>query len=205
LLLNKYPVDTHEQVKQASTYFEEYWKDFSPEERREYCTGLEKRAKEILAPVSTKIADWTGEDYGDRVENFIEQRKRLVPEEEKSTLDMLLQKKAFVEAPTFAEALKEFDLVNGLENQWDRIGDPYLATFSKTAKAEKFWYYETDDGRIYERDLKLLARATQRLQEQFGKEFTNKFMSNPKTVFNEASENTKKVLVTMCLSVYNRS
>ncbi len=51
-LPGRYPLDSYEQVKTASAYFDEYWMQFSPEDRREYCANLVKRANTLRVPVS---------------------------------------------------------------------------------------------------------------------------------------------------------
>ncbi len=195
-LLDKYPIDTFEQVKLAMTYFDNYWTECTPEERREYCVGLEKRANDLLTVVSPNVSNWAGSEYGDRFEGFIDKRRRYVSQDEGKTLDLLLEKRAFVSPDTFAEALKEFDLVNGLDSRWNELNDPYYVTFSKTAK--EHWYYHTDEARIYEKDLHDLAMRTDMLNKQFSKEFAMKFISSPKSTFNEASEPVKKLLTRMC-------
>jgi hypothetical protein len=177
-------------------YFENYWSEFTPEERREYCVNLEKRANDLLTDVTPTVANWAGSEYGDRCEGFIDKRRQYVSQEEGKTLDLLLEKKAYVNPNTFAEALKEFDLVNGLDSKWNELNDPYYVTFSKTAK--EHWYYHTDEARIYEKDLHDLAMRTDMLNKQFSKEFTTKFVSSPKSTFNEASEPVKKLLTRMC-------
>jgi hypothetical protein len=202
MLLNKYPIDTFGQVKQAMEYFKEYWQGFTPAERRQYCVDLEKRANDLMIDVDARVADWAGNDYGDRYQGFIDKRKRLVSDAEGETLDMLVEKKAQVAPITFASALEEFDRINGLDSMWNEVGDPYYVTFSKTAK--EYWYYHDEEGRIYEKDLHELAARTDLLSQQFSKEFMEKFVSNPKGVFESAAEPIKKLLLRLCRHKWTR-
>ena len=201
-LLGKYPIDTFGQVKQAMEYFKEYWSDFTPAERREYCVGLEKRANDLMMDIDPRVAAWAGKDYGDRYQGFIDRRRGLVPETEAETLDMLVEKRAHVSPAAFASALEEFDRINGLDSKWNEIGDPYYVTYSKTAK--EYWYYHDEEGRIYEKDLHDLAARTDLLKQQFSKEFMEKFVSNPKGTFESAAEPIKKLLLRLCRHKWTR-
>jgi hypothetical protein len=118
-------------------------------------------------------------------------------------LDYLVEKKAFVSPDTFAEALKEYDLANGLDKLWDKqIKDPYYSTFAKTSSEEDiWWFYEDDESghRITKKALEDLSENTNILKKQFGHEFVNSFINNPKAAFEDAPKNIKKIIARMAL------
>lgn len=201
LILDKYPIDTYEQIKIANDYFDKYWKDFSPAERRDYALQLKTRADTLLANTSELINKYASTEYGD-IEVFLTARKYFAPKEEHQTLDLLLEKSAYVKPETFAEALKEFDLVIGLDSKWDKeIKDPYLSTFSKIAEKKNI-ILNKDGTTVSEYDLKHLAKKTDLLSEQFSKEFVEDFITNPKKVYDSAPENIKKLLTRMSIQRY---
>ena len=159
------------------------------------------RADSLLANTSNLVNKYASVEYGD-IETFLTARKHFAPKEEHQTLDLLLEKSAYVKPETFAEALKEFDLVVGLDSMWDKeIKDPYLSTFSKVAE-KKDNILNKDGTTVSEYDLKHLAKKTDLLFEQFSREFVEDFIANPKKVYDNAPENIKKLLTRMAIQRY---
>lgn len=203
-ILNKYPIDNEEHLKIAETYFEEHLRDFTPNERRQFALEVKKIANimpEILSyKHSNLIEKYASNSYG--CDDYIIARRFYSPDSEKQVLDYLIEKKAYVSPDSFAEALKEYDLVNGLDKRWDReIKDPYYSTFAKMASEDDIWWnYEDDEGhRITRKALEDLSEDTSILKKQFGHEFVNAFINNPKGTFEDAPKNIKKIIVRLAL------
>lgn len=201
-IMDHYPVETYEQVEMAKQYFSRYLTEFEPQERHKFASELKERMS-LLKIASTKDLDsYAGTDYGD-VDTHLIKRKDYLPEEEKNTIDLFIEKRAYVSPECFAEALLDFDQFTGLNKYWDRgIKDPYYTTFAKTAE-KKEWRYKTDTGAyISEGSLERLAQETQILRNGFSKHFADLFMARPKETFEKAPENVKKVLVRLAEQYY---
>jgi hypothetical protein len=201
-IMDHYPVETYEQVEMAKQYFSRYLTEFEPQERHKFASELKERMS-LLKIASTKDLDsYAGTDYGD-VDTHLIKRKDYLPEEEKNTIDLFIEKRAYVSPECFAEALLDFDQFTGLNKYRDRgIKDPYYTTFAKTAE-KKEWRYKTDTGAyISEGSLERLAQETQILRNGFSKHFADLFMARPKETFEKAPENVKKVLVRLAEQYY---
>jgi len=199
IIFDKYPIDTYDQVKLANAYFKEYWREFTPEQRHEYCVKLAKRMEDLNLELPSNVERYGSEKFAQDVDRYVNHRKNFVGEEFHPVLDMLLEKQAYVKPTTFAEALEEFDKVAGIDKYWDsKLTDPYKSTFGPTKLASDDWVY-TDLGlHIEESDLSNLARRNIKIvKDQFGEEFAFKFMKSPKTTFLSLDKDTKVILARM--------
>lgn len=159
--LGRYPLDSYAQVKRASAYFDEYGSHFTPEDRREYCSNMTKRANELDIPVSDRARKYGSDDFApdDEIKIAFDARRLALGDqkEEIALLDQIekrARKKVWLdEAPmgkwagaglpqveehapwAIAEALSEFDKIAGLTWCYDRtIPDAYYSIYgSKTA------------------------------------------------------------------------
>lgn len=187
LLNGRYPVDSYDQVKTASAYFDSNIRRFEPRDRRTYCVKLASRMSELGIQVPEKIAKYASAGYCADVDAYVGFRRQYAKEEFHPSLDMLIEKRAQVSPGTFAEALEEFDKCAGLHFYWDsEIPDPYYSTFgpSMSKIAEDEWVWDENGTRIRESDLKQLALDSfLAVQNMFGEDMAVELQKNPKTIF----------------------
>jgi hypothetical protein len=198
LLDGQYAIDGYDQVKTASVYFSDNWKDLGFRDRHTYCVKLASRMSELGMEIPEGIARYGATTYAADVESYVEARRSYVLEDAHPTLDMLLEKRAHVSPGVFAEALAEFDQLNDLNWHWDsKIADPWYSTFGPSLEkvAELNWRWDGVGTRISEGDLKeLVVNDYDRLVSNFGADFAKEFAKSPKSVFLSLPEPNKIIL-----------
>lgn len=198
LLNGSYPIDGYDQVKTASVYFNENWKDLPHRDRHKYCVKLAARMEQLGMDVPENVARYGSTTYAADVDSYVEARRSYVLEESHDALDMLLEKRAQVSPNVFAEALAEFDKLNNLNWHWDaQVADPWFTTFGPSIEklAAADWHYTEGGTRIREEDLEVLARnGHERLCKSFGAEFAKEFCKSPKTFFEALPAPNKLIL-----------
>lgn len=201
LLNEKYPVDSFSQVKTASAYFNENWRELHPRERHEYCVKLASRMLELGVAVPTEMERYASVTYAADVDSYVGLRRQHVPEEYHSSIDLLLEKRAQVKPDTFAETLAEFDIMTGLRWEWDAgVPDPWMSTFGPSFQklADENWRWDKDGTRISQDDLENLARNGHSLLcKTFGADFAKEFSKKPKDVFLSLPEPNKLLVARM--------
>lgn len=206
LLNGEYPVDNFDQIKLAQEYFAENWREFSHQERHQYCTKLADRMNQLQLTVPETVARYGSDTYAADLDMHLNARKDYVEEDLHPVLDSLLEKKAYVKPETFAEALGAFDQFAGIDRYWDsKIADPYRSTFGPSSEkiAEENWNFTEMGLYINEADLKTLAYThIEKVRKQFGQEFAAKFVGNPKSVFEKQNKETKIILARMASHDY---
>jgi hypothetical protein len=201
LLDEKYPVDSFSQVKTASVYFNEKWREFHPRQRHEYCVKLASRMLELGLEVPAEMERYASTTYAADVDGYVGIRRSYVPEEFHSSLDLLIEKRAQVKPETFAETLAEFDRMTGLRLEWDAgIPDPWMSTFGPSFEklADENWRWDKDGTRISKDDLENLARNGHELvAKTLGADFAKEFSKRPKEVFMSLPDPNKLILARM--------
>lgn len=201
LIEGHYPIDGYDQVKTASAYFVENWREFEPRKRHEYCVKLAQKMEKLGMAIPDDVARYGSETYAADCTSYVEARRSWVADEFKPALDVLLEKRAQVSPGTFAEALTEFDNITGLRYQWDvGVADSYYSTFgpSREKLAEENWRYDEGGTRCTEDDLKALAtNGHEQVKKAFGGDFAKEFAKSPKSVFNSLPAPNKQVLARM--------
>lgn len=130
--LGRYPLDSYASVKQACAYFEEYGGQFTPAQRREFCSNLTKRASELGIGYSEKVAKYGASTYARpaELESALLVRQNMVSDELRPVFDQVKQASAVHPPEEFAALLAEFDKMAGLEQYYGRgVADPYFTTF----------------------------------------------------------------------------
>lgn len=198
LLRGQYPIDSYDQVKTASAYFEVNTRKFDPRDRREYCIKLASRMEELGIKVPDSIDKYASVGYGADVDSYVGFRRQYAAEEFHPTLDLLLEKRAQVSPGTFADALEDFDKIAQIHHYWDsEIPDPYFSTFGPSMDkiASDEWRWDEQGVRIDEDDLQNLSvQGRALIVESFGENFADEFAKGPKTFFN-ALPTPQKLLV----------
>lgn len=198
----KYPLDSYEQVKEASTYFDIYWKGFTPAERHEFCTNMVKRAEALDLPVSDQALRYGSETYAPEEELKVayEMRYQTVKQHPEAVklLQGLFEKRAEIEPALFAETLGEFDKVASIDFEWDRsIPDPFYSTFG-TEKTSNAWSFILGNEMVTEANLRKLSLGCGKdLKHRFNAEFVERFRKNPVGTFEALPKAQKKIVMRM--------
>jgi hypothetical protein len=215
--LKKYPLDSYAQVKTASTYFDVYMRNFTPEMRREYAANLVKRATALDIAVSANVQKYGASDYAPEAEikaAFDARRLELQGNEEALELlagvERITREKMWKEggsvellpAERAAEILAEFDKVAGLNHHYDRsIPDPYYSVFGFEKDANEAWSEVIGNEMVTAEDLQRLAKiGAFSVKTTFGHEFQEKFLKNPVGTFQDLPLDQKKMLMRMANS-----
>jgi len=198
--IQRYPLDSYTEVKQASSYFETYRSQFAPAHRREFCEHLVKRAGVLGITVSDEVQKYGGEGYAPYAELEIAfgSRALLVDDDHRILLSKLAESRPSVDPETFAVALEEFDKLAGLDQLYDsELMDPYLSVFGKTAgDIDPDGSHIIGNDYVSNQQLKDLtgARHLELLTKTFGADFMKEFVKDPVGMFNSLPADQKKVI-----------
>lgn len=198
--VRKYPIDTFEQVKTASRYFDEHWPKFTPGERRVYADNLVKRAQDLNLPVSRKALEYAGEGYGPRIEAELIKRAEAFAGTGKDVgYRTLLEKRAHIPAHVMASLLTDMDTKLGADRSYGRpvVGflDPYAAVYGgREKRASVVW--SDDEGELTEQQMLDFAVSPKgdKLKEAFGDSFFDSFLSEPAVIFKSMPDPQKAVI-----------
>lgn len=196
--LHRYPIDTFDQVRQASAYFEEYKGQFLPEQRREYCDNLTKRASALGIPMPEAVREYSGTGYASRAELdvAIASRAQFVEGDMREVLNKLASVRMTLEPEDFALALTGFDKLAGLDQHYDRdIPDPYMYLFKKEAEEDPDASFVIGNDIVSGCQLKNLATTDcATLKSRFGESFVKEFKNDPIGIFKSLPKDQQKIL-----------
>lgn len=199
LLIDFYPISTFDQVKQASEYFKENWREFAPKERHLYCTKLASRMGDLGMEVPSHLSRYGGEKYAEDCRIHTMYRRNFVGEEQWPILESLVEKIAQVEPETYADALETFDREFHLERYWDStLVDPYKTTFSLQKNAESEWRYNYNSTYISEENLKKMDYHD--LKPVLGGEIAKRFLYAPRKEFEKLDNDKKYVIARLAMA-----
>lgn len=221
-LRGRYPLDRLDHVKQASAYFEEWWKQLLPEDRHEYAVNLVKRASELGVPVSPLAQKYGSETFAsaESLKTAFIMRRNLLDEEGKTkhaamldaleqlTVDAALSGEkvaAWRGVPAgpafFATVLEEFDKQAGLDRFYDsHVPDAYLSIFGDTKTAE---FSETLGNLTVTATMlgSLARKGKQKVRDVFGEDLAKEFVSDPVGIYKSLPVEQRKVLGNLASSV----
>lgn len=209
--LQRYPLDGFHQVKAASSYFDQHWKEMEPEDRREFAANLVKRASALSVSVSETADHYGAPGYAPRVHTLTElaAREDLLKEAEHQSLyDELKEQLGVLPPDVFARTLHEIDKYAGVDESYDKdCMDPWFTTFGteKTAKPA------TEGGTADPKDAVVLgaeymsvpslvefAKSRQpMISMRFGDEFAKALQSDPAAIFDSLPRDQKLILMRM--------
>lgn len=203
-LEGRYPLDSYEQVKEASAYFGEYGKMLEPAERHAYCVNLVKRASELDIRLPDNVRAYGSEKYASalELEVAIDARRALVSDEDqRELLSKIAESAGSVPPEDYVVLLTEFDKVSGLNVYYDGdVPDPYASTygFEKDAEDDKANFTDVI-GNYYVTgaDLQRLKSNIPGLHHTFGKDFTEEFLKDPVGIYKSLPVDQKKLLIRM--------
>jgi len=199
-LEGRYPLDSYDQVKTASSYFDEYQKQFEPKDRREYCTNLLKRAEALGISVSEDVRHYGGESLAPtaKLKLAYDTRIRALEDvDQRDILGTLFSKAAEFGADLFCATLEEFDKTAGLHYLYDsEVPDAYYSTFYKAAEQE--YSFVSGNDMVTEDALRILAKVGPRaLKKSFGEDFVEEFQKDPVSIFKSLPIDQKKMVMRM--------
>jgi hypothetical protein len=199
-LRGRYPLDAYGDVQEAVRYFDDYWPEFSPEDRHEYAVKTAARASELGIPYSDLMRRYGSEEYAPDIEAHVAARRlNLAPDSPfQEVYTDLLEKQASLKPVEFAELLSEADEAAGLAREWGgKVSDPYYATFGGPSEAEKRAAWEWSDGDLSvnaQQLAELTSAGRERLTQTFDHSFTSSFCKDPVTIFESMPDPHKAII-----------
>jgi len=186
-----YPIDTMDRLLDAVTYFDRYGDNFSPEDRREYCTKVAARADQLCVPIPQEMRDYASFTKSAHALAYgLYERSQSIPET--SGLQVLLSeiaKEASALPPEMlVEVLAQFDKEAGIDQYWDRgVPNPVLSVYKCATNAnDDDLLWEEGNDRLSSAQLKDFATARgsrELMQSKFSYDLVDKFLEDPVTIF----------------------
>lgn len=203
----RYPLDTFEQVKKASGYFEEYGMRLAPIERREFCQNLVKRADALAINVSKTARKYAAPAYApmDEIKMAMEGRRRLLNDEVAyAVLDKLEEKIAGTSPDLFCSTLSEFDKATGLSRHYDHgVYDPYFSTYGclfKVSQDKNSWSWVDGNTYLNYADLQNVVKTrVPSLTQTFGPDFVKELRADPISIFDSLPRDQKRMVAAMAV------
>ncbi len=203
--LQRYPLDTASQVKQAEAYFDEHVGGFSPTDRRLFAQSLLHRADELGMKVAGEALGYGGSDYGPFIEAELHSRvSGFAGTGHEAVYEVLLEDWRSVAPPVMADMLKMADHETGADRSYGRpvtgFRDPYAAVYGQPklaavqpAKEDTYSWREGGDY-VTGQMLKSLASRKADLDTTFGEGFSKSFVKDPVSIFESMPDPQKVVL-----------
>lgn len=208
-LNGRFPLDTFQHLKLATDYFQQWRGDFLPEERREFCVNLVKRAHALGVEVPEDVERYGSEKLASAAEldANLALRKDYANHEDPEALDQiklaydeLLNVRNKVQPDEFVYVLSELDKMANVAHLYDsHIYDPYYVTYGSTKVAEDKAFFDTiDNDSVSGEDLKNLAAAgRKKLLSTFGEDFVDEFKDDPIAIYKSMPLEQKKIIMHM--------
>ena len=216
---NKYPLGNARDVMDASRYFEDYVKHFSPEERREYAVKVASAAEKFGGlPVSDSIQLYSGDTTSPGIEDHLKYRIEILKnqdafsydkgEQAKNrdavyTLSKLASVASSLDPDVIGPPLVKFDRKHGLDRYWDTdILDPYASALEKKASGFEpgSEVIKVGPNSVSKTDLMNLAKNTGILTSHFGEDFTASYIKDPVGIFQSMPTPQKTIIMNMAHS-----
>jgi hypothetical protein len=199
--LERYPIDTTAQVKQAAAYFDDHLHSFPLEERRAYAVSVAQRADELGVKLSGAVMNYAGTEYGENVEAQLHARiTAFMGTGHEEVYELLLEKKAEIDPMVMVNMIMGADVETGASGSYNRPGvgflDPYAAVYGTKHAADECETYSWSAGNDYVSgmQLKSLSERTAKLDELFGDGFASSFAKDPVGIFKSMPDPQKVVL-----------
>lgn len=192
-----YPLDSVEQVKQASAYFVEYHREFTPDDRRCFAQCVAARAGDLGVKVAQAIENIAGDDYGPHIASELKGRiAALEGTGREGVYEVLLEKLASTPPIVMYDMLKQADEDSGIDNGYGRpvtgFKEPLSAVFGAPEKPIYSWagrgHYVTEEI------LRSYAKLVPDMDKVLGKGWSQKFVEDPVKAF-ERLPDAKKIIV----------
>lgn len=190
-----YPIDSVDNVKLASSYWDDNKHLMDPAMRRQYATKL--ASNRFNVPVAADVQELGAPGFGQlgKLAQAIEIRKlAFAPSStEHKALTTIFEKRASLGPEVYAQVLQQFDVETGLNRRWDSdIPDPYSSTFGKQADTV---VWEEGADRVTASQLHNLALNYQSSMERvFTDELIGAFGKDPVGIFESLPLPQKKIM-----------
>lgn len=203
--VQRYPIDTPAQVKQAAAYLDEHLYGFSPIERRLFSTSLLHRAEDLGVKVAGVALEYGGEGYGPHIEPELHARiAGFAGTGHDAVYEVMLEGLGEVSPAVMAEMLKQADAETGADRSYGRPGtgfrDPYAAVYGQPKLAEAMpakedvFSWTSGGDYVNGQMLKALASRKSDLDHAFGDGFSQSFAKDPISIFESMPDPQKVVL-----------
>lgn len=196
---DRYPLDSYADVKTASVYYVENWRQMAPTHRHEFCVNLQKRASAlgIDTPVAGDFNHYSSETYGSQaqLERAVDARAYHIKEAHlQDALRNLHRLQPTLDPEDFAVALGEFDKVASIDHLYDEhLLDPYASTFG-TKVAEEGATVVGNDYLSHGALKNFALSSANQLEGMFGDDFVKEFRKDPVAIFKSMPDAQKKVI-----------
>lgn len=199
LVLGKYPIRTHDEIKLASEFFDENCLRLHPRERRDFAVKLAGRAGGLGVRVSPVVEKYASDEQAADAKEYIALRKQYLPQEQHDHLDKLAGALDYEPAEKVAEALCLLDEHTQLNHLWDKhVVDPFYSVLGHVKTAEDDVVWAEGNDRVTKNELEQLAANDKgALMSKFGETFVMDFIKNPVSVFKSMPDPVKLVLARM--------
>jgi len=195
-LRDRYPLDSYDQVKMASAYFDQWHKDMPLDDRREYALNMVKRATALNIPVSdiAQVYGSTKKASAEHLEMILDMRKGLTGSAtDKAVLSKIASIASTLPGDYLAQAISAFDKKAGLDKLYARsLPDPYQSVFGEKVAS----FSEVIDNTVVtEERLKALAKVgRQWVAKMFGEDMSVEFMEDPVGIYQSLPTEQRKML-----------
>lgn len=215
--IGRYPLDGIDHLEKAASYFDTWYEEMAPQDRREFASNLVKRANELHKPLSKVAHAYGGQGYApdhDLVAAVDQRALLLVPHAEQDfdgqvkegsayilgLYSQLYDSRARLSPDVYAGTLYEIDKLAGLEEHYGRdLDDPWLCTFAKLAEeANPKDAIVVGNEYMTVQNLEVFAqRSEDTLKKRFGDDFVQEFQEDPAGIFDSLPMDQKKVIMRM--------
>jgi len=200
----RYPLDSYQQVKEASAYFEVFGKRMDPVDRHEFCVNLVKRAEDLAVPLQDNVRKYGSTKYASSTElgAAIGTRSQLLNDPADRALLSKVASQIGTMAPhDFCALLGEFDQSRGLHHHYDgHVMDPFYSTFGfeKQAAEDESWSDVVGNYHITKHELETFAlNHWMQLKKIFGMDFAEEFKKDPIGIYSSMPVEQKKLIIRM--------
>ena len=202
-LPGRYPLFHEGHIKQATSYFEEYHKNFAASERHEFATNVLQRASELGVDVSSPefepLKKTAGTAFGDRVEAQINLRRKIVDGDVDATvnLEKVAMAKDQIDASKFACLLAAWDIENSMDRLYGKtLVDPYEATYDTISKEAGYVWEDSKSGEtLTGSELeKAASDKYDKIKGYFGETLANSLKKHGSQIFESLPIDAKSVI-----------
>lgn len=192
-----YPLDSIEQVKTASAYFDEFNVKMAPFMRRDFAQAMVKRSSALGVPVSEYARGVGSGVYATeaQVRAGIDNRLMYVNEKQASILERVYSSRTSVPPDLYAATLAEFDKAADIDYRYGpHLMDPVDSTYGldKQAQDESDSWVNGCDY-ITKRQLEQYAvTAALTISDDYGPDFLKEFRKDAWGVFNSLPLDQKR-------------
>lgn len=192
-----YPIDTEGQVKRASEYFDEYYRDFTIDDRRMFAQSVAARAEELDVSVGSTIAKFAGNEYGPHIRAELQGRiLALEGTGKEASYQVLLESLNETPPIVMYDMLKMADEDSGMDAGYGRpvtgFKDPLSAVFGAPEKPIYTWCAK--GAYVTEEQLRSFSKLVPDLDKVIEKDFSVKFVDDPVGTFDKLPE-PKKIVI----------